>query len=86
MFFTYTDFEVSNCPVLSTDINPIENLWVSLVKEVDNNFRQLDYFKYLKEAIMLAWDGFDSEYVPRSMPRRCNEGIERKGSSTHYLM
>lgn len=86
-FFMMNDMNVIDWPARSPDLNPIENLWGHIVREVYAGFRQFDYEDDLIEAIKNAWENITLEYCQtliKSMPKRCIEVIEKRGGPTHY--
>ena len=72
-------------PGNSPDINPIENLWGLMKRQL----RDLDTSSVPKliTAIQQLWAGFSAEYLQRladSVPRRLKEVLIRKGNTTRY--
>ncbi|POM64302.1 transposable element tc3 Transposase [Phytophthora palmivora] len=74
----------------SPDLNPIENLWSILTRRVYQNGRQFNSVAEHSVAIVAieaAWEGIESKILRAlidSMPRRCQEVIEKNGNKTHY--
>jgi len=74
-------------PSRSPDLNPIENLWGILVREVYKNQRQFSSVADLKVAIWLAWNSLDPNVLQNlvsSMPNRIFQVINRSGRITDY--
>ncbi|POM74431.1 transposable element tc3 Transposase [Phytophthora palmivora] len=71
----------------SSDHNPIDNLWSILTRRVYQNGCQFNSVAELRVAIEAACEGIDSKILRSlidSMPRRCQEVIEKNGNKTHY--
>jgi transposase len=78
---------VMDWPAKSPDLNPIENMWGKLVREVYPNGKQYDNRDKLKEEILKQWQLITPQYVEilvRSMNNRCFEVISKKGGKTKY--
>ena len=74
-------------PPCSPDMNPIENIWGYLVREVYANGKQYSSVPELKKAIFGAWNNLPSDFLRKlikSMPNRINECIRNGGGNTHY--
>ena len=74
-------------PAKSPDLNPIENIWGILAREVYRNQRQFANVEDLEECISDTWYRISRNVLRnlfKSMPNRCIEVIEKKGSCTHY--
>ena len=78
--------ECVSWPPQSPDLNPIENMWIHMKRQLENyDTRSLPK---LKEAILKLWcqdmnlDTF-IKYAD-TMPDRLKEVIKRKGGATHY--
>jgi transposase len=76
-----------NWPAQSPDLNPIENLWDTLQKQVRNRDQRPANIHELYAALQEEW-----ERIPRhtyrklinSMPKRVDECIEKQGAPTSY--
>ncbi|POM69989.1 Transposase, partial [Phytophthora palmivora] len=75
----------------SPDLNPIENFWSILTRRIYQNGRQFNSafnsVAELRVAIEAAWEGIDSKILRSSidsMPRRCQEVINKNGNMTDY--
>ncbi len=69
------------------DLNPTENIWALLVRDVYAGFRQFEYEDDLCEAIAAAWERIQVDTLKRviaSMPNRCMDVIQRRGGPTSY--
>ena len=74
-------------PARSPDLNPMENLWGILVRDVYADCRQFANVNQLKKAIQRAWDRVPLDQLSRlvsSMPNRMIQVIERHGKVTDY--
>lgn len=74
-------------PARSPDINPIENAWGWLSREVYKDGKQYDSVEELKKAVLTAWEAIPEEYLKQliaSMKNRIFEIINRNGRQTHY--
>jgi hypothetical protein len=74
-------------PARSPDLNPVENLWGILVRDVYADCRQFNNVNQLKEAIQRAWDRAPLDrlvHLVNSMPNRMIQVIERHGKVTDY--
>ena len=72
-------------PSYSPDLNPIENLWATLAREVEK--KQCDSIEELQDAIEEAWKTVDQEHMRNlaaSMPQRCAAVIAANGWHTKY--
>ena len=72
-------------PPYSPDLNPIENLWATLAREVEK--KQCDTMEELQDEIERVWNEADKEHMRNlvaSMPARCAAVIAAKGWHTDY--
>ena len=86
-WFLTNAIDVMEWPSVSPDLNPIENLWVLLVRRVYSGFRQFDDQKSLLEAIEIAWDSItldELRTLADFMPPRLVRVLEAKGGPTKY--
>lgn len=70
-------------PARSSDINPIENFWVILARDVYTNSCQFNYRDHLCEAILAFWDCIEPYILVRladSMKDRFLTVIEKNGA------
>lgn len=76
-----------NFPPYSPDLNPIENLWSILSREVEK--KECDTINKLQDVISDEWNNIDKEKdllnnLVCSMPKRCRDVIEAEGYHTKY--
>jgi transposase len=86
-FLVEQNIELFNHPALSPDLNPIENVWGTLARQVYANGRQFMCVEDLKQVITVEWAKIEHEYLRTlvlSMPKRCRLVIEAKGGKTKY--
>ena len=75
--------KVMEWPAVSPDLNPIENLWGILARDVYRNARQFQTKEQLKEQVMRSWADIGSatlENLVNSMPKRCRDVKRAKGA------
>ncbi|RWS07764.1 hypothetical protein B4U79_02459, partial [Dinothrombium tinctorium] len=60
-WFRANGMSVIDWPARCPDLNPIENLWGCLAREVYKNSRQVENISELDSEIQFAWVNFDSE-------------------------
>ena len=86
-YFSRENINVMDWPALSPDLNPIENVWGLMVRNVYKNGQQYDDKVSLKRAITKAWDDIPFitlERLENSMHKRCIDVIKEKGSGIQY--
>lgn len=86
-YFLQKKIRLLDWPSKSPDLNPIENLWGILVRDVYRNGKQYNSVPELKEAILKAWVKVEKATLQKlidSMPNRIYEVISNKGNSTKY--
>lgn len=74
-------------PAKSPDLNPIENVWAWICREVYEDSRQFDHVDDLTEAIQHAWGRLSTNKLRdliRTMPRRLGSVLMAKGAATKY--
>jgi transposase len=72
-------------PPYSPDLNPIENLWAKMAREVEE--RRCETVDELQDTIADVWDKVDADFMRKlahSMPARCQAVIDAKGWHTKY--
>ena len=72
-------------PPYSPDLNPIENLWSILAREVEKV--QCETVEELQDVIAAAWEDLDKDVLrklARSMRKRCKAVIRAEGYHTKY--
>jgi len=87
-WFRDNNIELLPWPALSPDMNPIENLWGLLARKVyRNGRRQFAHLDDLKKAILDSWATIGNDVLVKladSMPKRCMDVIQSKGSKINY--
>ena len=86
-WLTSKNIDLLEWPALSPDLNPIENLWGILVREVYKDGKFFASVLELKNAIIQAWTQVDQNIIKRlisSMENRVNEVIDKKGQCINY--
>ena len=86
-FFLRENIAVMDWPALSPDLNPIENVWGIMVREIYKNGMQYADKESLKAAIEKAWDELSFETLKKlaiSMHKRCIELIKANGHAINY--
>jgi transposase len=86
-WFKSNKIKVLDWPSLSPDMNPIENLWSSLVRRVYSNGKQYNSIEELKRAITKSWSELpitEIKNLINSMPNRLFELIRLNGEKTKY--
>eukprot|EP00171_Calliarthron_tuberculosum_P004954 IDg4954t1 len=79
--------DLMDWPAVSPDLNPIENLWGTLVRDIYAGSKQYESVKDLKQAIWRAWRRVDKDYCRRLikyMLRRCIEVLDKRGAIIGY--
>lgn len=78
---------VMDWPARSPDLNPIENVWGALVRDVYRGGRQFYSVPELQSAVLTSWDKISVQLLQSlvsSMPKRCIELLQRSGAKTSY--
>jgi transposase len=76
---------VLDFPPYSPDLNPIENLWAIMAREVEK--KQCEDDEALGDAVLEVWDAVDPKVyrdLASSMPERCQAVIDAHGWHTKY--
>jgi len=71
----------------SPDLNPMENLWGIIVRDIYANNRQYQCIQDLRIAILQAWNRIDKTTIlnlMNSMPNRLFQVINRSGGLSDY--
>lgn len=86
-FLKSCDVSVLDWPALSPDLNPIENVWGMLVRDVYRGGKQYFTVDELKTAILEAWEKVELSRLQDlvdSMSDRIGDVIEDKGKKTKH--
>lgn len=86
-FFQENNITLLDHPACSPDLNPIENIWGWMAREVYKNGHQFQTVDALREAIFTTWSNIPTsllETLASSMPTRIFEVINNNGGATHY--
>jgi len=81
------NYRVIWLPTNSPDLNPIENLWGLLTRDVFKGGRQFCDKRSLMETVQKAWHQIQGAHLVSladSMPKRCAAVIEARGGDTKY--
>lgn len=74
-------------PAQSPDLNPIENIWLKLKRDIEPQAINIHNRNELIIAVRRAWENIQPAYVQelyRSVPSRLKEVIRMKGNLTKY--
>ena len=74
-------------PARSPDLNPIENIWGIMARDVYRSGRQFHTVEALVDAIYVSWEKLNRDIAVKlrdTMPKRCISVIERGGAKTDY--
>lgn len=86
-WFQQQNIDVLDWPTSSPDVNPMENLWGILAREVYRDNRQFQTVEELRDAILQEWNGMSQDTVRAvidSMPNRIFQVIQANGKATKY--
>ena len=86
-WFNERKIELLWWPARSPDLNPVENIWGIIVRQIYANKKQYNSIGKLKVAVSEAWEDFEMEISKNlvgSMPKRIFQVIERAGGPTDY--
>jgi transposase/RNAse (barnase) inhibitor barstar len=86
-FFDESNLTVLEWPANSPDINPIENLWSYLKRELDLYKEAPRTLDELWERVQEVWTNIPISYIQKlyeSMPRRMEEVVRNRGGCTKY--
>lgn len=86
-WFSAKHIQVLEWPACSPDLNPMENLWGMLVREIYANNKQFQSKDELKTAILNAWSKIDAKTTSnlvQSMNNRIFQLIQRNGNVIDY--
>ena len=86
-FFAEQGVNVMDQPARSPDLNPIENMWAIISKEVYRNGKQYDSVSALTSTVIKAWKNIQQETLVTLIdfiPHRCIEVLRMQGNKTRY--
>ncbi|KAF2362922.1 Transposase Tc1-like [Trinorchestia longiramus] len=86
-FFDVNNIQLLNHPPCSPDLNPIENLWRWMFREVYKNELQFETKEGLRKAVFDTWGKVPVDLVQKlvtSMPKRIVQLINNNGEYTSY--
>lgn len=78
---------VLDWPACSPDLNPMENIWGTLVRRVYAENKQYDNVTELKSAILKEWENLEIDLIRNhitSMKKRVFEVIKKLGKAINY--
>ncbi len=74
-------------PAMSPDMNPIENLWAELTRQIDNLDQQPPSVRELQQAIVTEWQAIPVQTLANlvnSIPQRVRTLLNARGGYTKY--
>jgi transposase len=86
-FFDESNITVLEWPANSPDLNPTENLWSYLKRELDQYKEAPRNLDELWERVQEVWTNIPISYIQKlyeSMPRRMEEVVRSRGGHTKY--
>ena len=86
-WFQLLNIDTLDWPARSPDLNPIENLWAILARNVYKSCRQFHTTDELRNQILLSWSEIGVptlQKLYKSMPMRCIKVIENRGRKIDY--
>uniref|UniRef100_A0A3Q3B977 Tc1-like transposase DDE domain-containing protein n=1 Tax=Kryptolebias marmoratus TaxID=37003 RepID=A0A3Q3B977_KRYMA len=86
-FFQENNITLLDHPACSLDLNPIENIWGWMAREVYKNGHQFQTVDALREAIFNTWSNVPTsllETLASNMPKRLFKVMNKNGGATHY--
>ena len=85
-FLQERNLKVLKWPAHSPDLNPIENVWELLAREVYSNGKQYFSVQELKDALNKAWKKLDEKSLKPFLVslKIVKELIIKKGDNKHY--
>ena len=76
-------------PTQSPDLNPIENLWLRMKREIEKTRNTFRSAAEVMETIRNVWDSISVEEINglyKSLPERLKEVIKMRGHRTKYCI
>ena len=86
-FLEANDVEVLPWPARSPDLNPIENLWCDMVRDVYKDARSFATLAELRAALQQSWERIPVQTIRNlflSMSNRRDAVIQAHGGETKY--
>lgn len=86
-YLTHNEIAVLPWPACSPDLNPIENVWGLMVRDVYRDNKQYATVAELKIAVVEAWSNLNLhtlDNLARSVPNRLIEVVKCSGGPTKY--
>ena len=86
-WFNEQGIRVMTWPSRSPDLNPIENLWGILARDVYGGNRQFQSERELLNCVINCWKNIEAkvlEKLVQTMHNRCVAVIENQGGNTKY--
>ena len=81
-FLEDQEVEVMKWPSRSSDLNPIEDVWKMLNKNIDKRNNEIHSYQELERVLQEEWGKLDNKKILSyidSMPSRCKRVIKNKG-------
>ena len=88
-WFLFRGIKVMSWPACSPDLNPIENLWDILARQVYKYVKIYESKLELVTAIRREWQNIGQNVIHdllRSMPQRCIEVLKQNGGNTQIWL
>ena len=86
-FMETEGIEHMECPAVSSDMNPIENLWSKVTHTMDSSANQPTNLAEFRQAIIDAWQTRPLQILAtliESIPRRVQALYDARGGHTKY--
>ena len=85
-WFLSRNVQVIDWPARSTDLDPIENLWIIMARKVYHNARQFQNVQDLTQCVMQVWEDIEERVLNLvgSMQNRCFEVMKKKVFKLKY--
>jgi len=80
-------FEHMELPAVSTDMNPIENMWSEVTHTMDVSANQPTNLEELRQAVIDSWQALPPQTLATmsdSMPRRVQALYDTRGGHAKY--
>ncbi|KAK2143471.1 hypothetical protein LSH36_839g05117 [Paralvinella palmiformis] len=86
-FMEIEGFEHMELPAVSTDMNPIENMWSEVTHTMDVSANQPTNLEELRQAVIDSWQALPPQTLATmsdSMPRRVQALYDTRGGHAKY--